>query len=162
MRALAWCVLAGLSPVCLSTAQAAPASFHRAVGTLSPTLLVKRLDADTYSASDNVRIRYDAATPGILITRTSIPLGDQGLAVATALLPGWCDLNIAHPPVGALTDQMARSARLRLKVEAGKVTSTLVRSRVGRCEAQTFSNSLESFVLLKQVKGPAVWPLDID
>ncbi len=162
MRALAWCVLAGLGPVLPCTAQAAPASFHRAVGTLSSILTVKRLDADTYSASGNVRIRYDAATPGILITRTSIPLGEQGLAVATALLPGWCGLKIAHPPVHALTDQMARSARLRLKVDAGQATSTLVRSRVGRCEAQTFSNSLESFVLLKQVGGPAVWPLHID
>ena len=153
------CVLGGLGGLGgLAAAQAAPAGFHRAVGTLSRLLLVQKKDADTYLVSENIRVHFDAATPGILVSKTSIPLGDQGIFIATKLIPSWCGLDTEYLHVKYLTEQMAQSARLKRQVEAGTAPTSLVRARMGRCEVQTFSNSLESFVLLKQVPGALVWP----
>jgi hypothetical protein len=93
-------------------------------------------------------VHYDAATPGILVSKTSIPLEDQGIFIATKLIPSWCGLDTEYLHVKYLTEQMAQSARLQIKV----------RSRMGHCEVQSFSNGPKSFILLKQVPGSLVWP----
>jgi DinB superfamily len=131
-----------------ATAQAAPARFHQAVSSLSRMLFIQTTDDDTYLVSENIRVHYDRASSGILVTKTGVPLEDQGIFIATKLIPSWCGLDIQYLHVKYLTGQMARSARLR----------ALVSFRMGRCEVQSLSAGTKSFILLRSVPGALVWP----
>jgi hypothetical protein len=131
-----------------ATAQAAPAHFHQAVKSLSRMLFIQTTDDDTYLVSENIRIHYDRASSGILVTKTGVPLEDQGIFIATKLISSWCGLDIQYLHVKYLTEQMARSARL----------NTMVRFRMGRCEVQSLSAGTKSFILLRPVPGALVWP----
>jgi hypothetical protein len=148
-------LLACVTPVLASigTVQAAPAGFHRAVDSLSRMLLIQKIDRDTYLVSNTIRIHYDRASPGILVTKTNVPLEDQGMFIATKLIPSWCGLDTEYLHVKYLTAQMARSASLQTNAAPASV-----RSRMGRCEVQSLSNGLKSFILLKQVPGSLMWP----
>ena len=145
----------------LSLAEAAPASFHAAVASLSPMLFVRAVGADAYQVSDRLLVRYDPASGGIRLSKTAAPLEDQGAYLAGQLAPVWCRIEGNADAIAArmnrfLTSLLARSEALRRDSRAP--VNVTVRASAGQCRIQAHSEGLRSFILLKPSGGLFVWP----